>query len=102
MAFPNATPGQTRVGFIGTGVMGAPLASHVLNAGYPLTVFNRTKSKAEKLLAAGAAWAETPADVARNSDVVCAIVGLPSDVRIVFLGPDGILAARKAVPSLSI
>jgi 3-hydroxyisobutyrate dehydrogenase len=95
VTFPIAKPGQTRVGFIGTGVMGASMAGHVLRAGYALTVFNRTRAKAESLLAAGARWADTPAEVARASDIVCAIVGLPGDVHQVFLGPDGVLAGTR-------
>jgi 3-hydroxyisobutyrate dehydrogenase len=79
-----------RVGWIGTGVMGGPMAGHLLAAGYPLTVFNRTKAKAEKLLSAGAKWAATPAAVARVSDIVFTIVGFPQDVREVFLGPQGL------------
>jgi len=75
--------------------MGASMAGHVLRAGYPLTVFNRTRAKAESLLTAGATWASTPSDVARQSDIICTIVGLPADVRQVFLGPDGILTGAR-------
>jgi 3-hydroxyisobutyrate dehydrogenase len=96
VTYPRAQPGQTRVGFIGTGVMGASMAGHILRAGYAVTVFNRTKEKAEPLLAAGAEWADTPAAVAAKCDVVCAIVGYPRDVRQVFLGPDGVLAGARS------
>ncbi len=88
--------GQTRLGWIGTGVMGAAMAGHLLKAGFALTVSNRTKSKAEPLLAAGAKWADTPKAVAAASDVVFAIVGFPSDVREVMLGTDGALAGSKS------
>src|SRR5437762_7786565 len=96
MTIPKATPGQTRVGFIGTGVMGQSMCRHIMTAGYATTVSTRTKAKAQPLLDAGAAWADTPKAVAERSDVVFAIVGFPSDVREVFLGPQGALAGAKA------
>ncbi|HYG76839.1 MAG TPA: NAD(P)-dependent oxidoreductase [Planctomycetota bacterium] len=80
-----------RIGFIGTGVMGAPMAGHLMAAGHSLTVFNRTKAKADALLKKGAAWADTPAQVTQKSDVIFAIVGFPEDVRETFLGKDGIV-----------
>jgi 3-hydroxyisobutyrate dehydrogenase len=82
---------EERIGFVGTGVMGASMARHLLEAGYPLTVHNRTADKAEQLVAAGAVWADTPRNVAERSDVVIAIVGYPRDVESVFL-EDGIIA----------
>ena len=84
-----------RIGFIGLGVMGASMASLLLGGGYELTVFNRTKEKAELLLATGAKWAETPAEVAASSEVVITIVGYPKDVEDVYLGPNGILETKK-------
>ncbi|CAL9040867.1 unnamed protein product [Musa banksii] len=87
------TPATTRVGWIGTGVMGRSMAGHLLSAGYYLTVFNRTPAKAQPLLDRGAKLASSPAAVARASDVVFLIVGYPSDVRRVALDPsDGALA----------
>ncbi len=83
------------VGFIGLGVMGASMASHVLGGGYELVVYNRTKEKADLLLARGAKWAETPAEVAAAADVVITIVGYPKDVEDVYLGPNGILEKKK-------
>ena len=83
------------VGFIGLGVMGAAMASHLLDAGYALTVYNRTKSKADTLIARGAKWVENPADVASASDIVITIVGFPKDVEEVYLGEHGILSAKK-------
>lgn len=65
------------VAFIGTGIMGAPIAGHILDAGYPVTVNNRTKSKAAALIERGAAWADTPADAVANADVVFTMVGYP-------------------------
>ena len=89
------TPENTTVGWVGTGVMGASMAGHVLSAGYSLTVTSRTRSKAEALLDRGAAWADTPAAVAAASDITCAIVGYPADVREVFLGSDGLVAGAS-------
>lgn len=86
---PGAPP---RIGWVGTGVMGASMCGHVLAAGYQVTVTSRTASKAQPLLEAGAVWADTPAEVAAASDISCAIVGYPRDVREVFLGPHGLLA----------
>ncbi len=86
---------KTRIGWIGTGVMGASMCGHLLRAGFSATVFNRTRSKAEPLLAAGAAWADTPQKVARASDVVFTMVGYPADVREVILGGDGVLSGCR-------
>jgi 3-hydroxyisobutyrate dehydrogenase len=89
-------PSTTRVGWIGTGVMGLSMCGHVLDAGYAVTVHNRTRERAEPLLEKGATWADTPGEVAVASDVVCSIVGYPADVREVVLGDDGALSAAKA------
>lgn len=69
------------------------MCGHLLAAGYSATVSTRTKAKAEPLLTQGAAWAETPAEVAAVSDITFAIVGFPEDVRSVFLGSDGVLGS---------
>lgn len=95
MTLANANPRSTRVGFIGTGVMGLSMCRHILTAGYKVTVSSRTRSKAEPLIEAGAEWADTPKAVASQSNVVFAIVGHPHDVREVFLGPNGVLAGAK-------
>lgn len=87
---------KLRIGWIGTGVMGHSMAGHLLKAGYPLTVYTRTKSKAEDLLKAGAAWARTPRETAAQSDVVFSIVGFPRDVEEVMLGTEGALSGLKA------
>jgi 3-hydroxyisobutyrate dehydrogenase len=89
------SPQQTRIGWIGTGVMGRSMCGHLLSAGYNVTLFTRTKSKASALLEKGARWADSPRDVAAASDVVISIVGLPDDVRSVLLGSDGALAGCK-------
>ncbi|HID76013.1 MAG TPA: NAD(P)-dependent oxidoreductase [Planctomycetaceae bacterium] len=88
-------PGRTRIGWIGTGVMGASMCGHLIDAGFSATVFNRTRSKAEGLLAKGARWAPNPRAVAEASDCVFTMVGYPSDVRSVILGPDGVLAGCR-------
>src|SRR5947208_1160293 len=79
MAVQKVEPGKTRVGWVGTGVMGRWMCQHLIKAGYKSTVYNRTKDKAGPLLEAGAAWADTPKAVAERSDVVFAIVGFPKD-----------------------
>ena len=84
-----------RVGWIGTGVMGAPMAGHLLAAGHHVTAYNRSKDKTDKLVANGATYAPTPADVAKNSDVIFTIVGFPSDVRETYLGKDGICSVLQ-------
>ena len=86
------SPKQTRIGWLGTGVMGASMCGHLLQAGYQATIFSRTKSKAEPLLAGGANWADSPRAVAEQADVVFSIVGFPADVREVILGEQGALA----------
>ena len=96
MSFPQAAPGKTRVGWIGTGVMGRWMCQHLMNKGYSATVCNRSKDKAQPLLDAGAAWGATPKAVAELSDVAFAIVGFPRDVREVFLGTQGALAGSRS------
>jgi 3-hydroxyisobutyrate dehydrogenase len=95
MAVTRAEPGKTRVGWIGTGVMGRWMCQHLINKGYQAAVSNRSRDKAGPLLEAGAAWADTPKAVAERSDVVFAIVGFPRDVREVFLGTEGALAGSR-------
>jgi 3-hydroxyisobutyrate dehydrogenase len=87
----NSTSNTSRVGFVGLGIMGQSMAGHLLAAGHPVTVFNRSRAKASGLLARGAQWADTPRDVAARSDVVITMVGLPSDVEQVWLGAEGVL-----------
>ena len=86
---------KLKVAFIGTGIMGAPIAGHIMDAGYPLTVFNRTKTKAEGLIAKGATWADSPAEAAKDADVVFTMVGFPTDVEEIYLAGDGLLATAK-------
>lgn len=80
-----------RIGFIGIGLMGTHMARHLLEAGYPLTIWNRSEEKAQGLLAAGAKWAESPKILASESDVVITIVTDSSASEQVCCGPDGVL-----------
>jgi 3-hydroxyisobutyrate dehydrogenase len=86
---------KPRIGWIGTGVMGAPMCGHILDQGYPVTVYSRTKEKARGLLDGGAKWADSSKAVAGKSDIIFTIVGFPPDVREVYFGDDGILAGVK-------
>src|SRR5436190_3035786 len=95
MAVTKVVPGTTRLGWIGTGVMGQSMCSHLIVKGFAVTVYNRTRGKAQSLLDRGAAWANSPKQVAQQSDVVFAIVGFPRDVREVFLGGDVAVAGSK-------
>jgi 3-hydroxyisobutyrate dehydrogenase len=88
--------GEKRIGWIGTGVMGASMCRRLIDAGYAAVVHNRTKAKAEPLLKHGATWADSPRRVANDADVVFSIVGYPKDVREVILGPQGALAGCRA------
>lgn len=85
-------PGKTRIGWIGTGVMGRQMCGHLLRKGFSATVYTRTPEKARELLDQGATWAASPKELAQRSDVVFSIVGFPSDVREVMLGSNGALA----------
>jgi 3-hydroxyisobutyrate dehydrogenase len=89
------SPGQTRVGWVGTGVMGRSMCGHLLADGYQVVLSTRTRAKAEELLQRGAAWADTPAAVAERSDVVFTMLGYPSDVRQVVLGEAGLLEGSR-------
>ena len=84
-----------KIGFIGTGVMGSSMVLNLIKHGYELSVYNRTKSKAEACIAAGAKWCDTVAECAKDKDVVITIVGFPKDVEEVYFGENGILNAAK-------
>lgn len=96
MAALEIAPGKTRIGWIGTGVMGSSMCGHLIRQGFQATVYNRSRAKAEGLVSQGAAWAETPRKLAEQSDVIFSIVGYPRDVRDVILGPEGALAGCRA------
>lgn len=83
------------IAFIGTGVMGRSMAGHLLAAGHTLHVHNRTKEKAQALLAAGATWHDTPGAAAAQADFVITIVGYPHDVEQTYLSPTGVLAHAR-------
>jgi 3-hydroxyisobutyrate dehydrogenase len=83
------------IGWIGTGIMGSLMCGHLLDAGYATTIYSRRRASAESLLARGAAWAPSPAEVGAASEVVFSMVGAPADVRKVLLGPSGALAGAR-------
>lgn len=82
----------TRIGWIGTGVMGISMCGHLIDAGCSATIYSRTRERAQPLLDRGAIWADTPAAVAASSDVTFTMVGYPADVREVILGEQGVLS----------
>jgi 3-hydroxyisobutyrate dehydrogenase len=85
----------TRIGWIGTGVMGSSMAGHLLDAGHDLTVYNRTRARAEQLVDRGAAWRDSPTEVAADREVVFTMLGFPTDVREVVLGEEGLLEVMQ-------
>lgn len=84
-----------KVGFIGLGVMGQSMAGHILDAGYELYVYNRTKSKSDNLVERGASWVDSPKEVAQNADVVITIVGYPKDIEEVYYGENGLFSGAQ-------
>ena len=96
MTFRLTIPAATRIGWIGTGVMGSSMCGHLLTAGYRVTIHSRTRSKAQSLLDRGAQWAESPHAVAAESDILFTMVGFPQDVRQVYFATDGILSGAGA------
>ncbi|WP_256379884.1 NAD(P)-dependent oxidoreductase [Brevibacillus sp. MCWH] len=83
------------IGFVGTGVMGKSMASHLIKAGYRVLVYNRTKAKAEELIAQGATWMDRVSDLAKAAQVIITMVGYPKDVEEIYLGADGIVHHAK-------
>lgn len=96
MNVPQIVPGKTRLGWIGTGVMGRHMCGHLMAKGFSATIYNRTRSRCDELVGRGAKWADSPRAVAEASDVIFTIVGYPRDVREVVLGPMGTLAGAKS------
>lgn len=82
---------KTIIGFIGTGVMGNSMARHIMNEGFKLIVYTRSKEKAQDLLENGARWAVSPEELAQQADVIISMVGYPKDVEEIYLGEKGIL-----------
>ena len=83
------------ISWLGTGVMGEPMAGHLLKAGYDLRLFTRTRGKAEKLLKMGAQWTDSPGEAAEASDVVFSMLGYPEEVEEVMLGEKGVRDSLK-------
>ena len=96
MTVQSALSTATRIGWIGTGVMGSSMCGHILTAGYRVILHSRTKAKAQPLVDLGAAWAENPLTVAAQSDMIFTMVGFPQDVRAVYFGETGILAGAQS------
>jgi 3-hydroxyisobutyrate dehydrogenase len=95
MALVDGLMSEQRIGWIGTGVMGLSMCGHLMGKGHAATIYSRTRARAQPLLDKGATWADTPAAVAAQSDVIFTIVGLPSDVREVYLDKNGVLEGAK-------
>jgi 3-hydroxyisobutyrate dehydrogenase len=91
----NVQPSKTKIGWIGTGVMGSSMCQHIIDIGYKTIVYNRTKKKAKKLVDSGATWVDSPQAVAENSDVIFTMVGFPQDVREVYFGNTGVIKGIK-------
>lgn len=84
-----------KIGFVGTGIMGAAMAGHLMDAGFEVSVYNRTKSKAQSLIERGAKWCDTVSELAKNQDVIISIVGYPKDVEQIYLADNGIINSAK-------
>lgn len=84
-----------KIGFIGTGIMGAAMVGHLMDAGFEVSVYNRTKAKAQALIERGAKWCETAGECAKGQDVVITIVGYPKDVEQIYLAAGGIIDCAK-------
>ena len=88
--------GKERIAFIGTGVMGASIVKHLLQNGHEVTVYTRTKEKAEPLIVLGASWASSPAEAFKDKDIVLTMVGYPADVEEVYFGENGLFQTAEA------
>ncbi|WP_127529626.1 NAD(P)-dependent oxidoreductase [Paenibacillus kobensis] len=82
---------ETVIGFIGTGIMGASMAGHLLRHGFKVLVYNRTKARADGLLAQGAVWRDTPRQIAEQAGLIITMLGYPSDVEQIYFGEEGLL-----------
>lgn len=82
---------ETKIGFIGTGVMGKSMALHLIKAGYTVLLFSRTKEKAAPLISQGATWIDSPKELAKQANIVITMVGYPDDVKSIYLGEDGLI-----------
>ncbi len=84
-----------KVGFVGLGLMGMPMANRILRAGHTLFVHNRTEEKVKPLIDQGATWCDTPREVAQQSEVVCSMLSTPEVLEATTAGKDGILAGLR-------
>lgn len=91
-----------KIAFIGTGGMGSGIARNLLASGYPLTVCNRTTTKTQPLIDAGAALARTPRQAAANANVIISMVGNDQDSKDVWIGPNGVLSGNPKPNALAI
>lgn len=85
-----------KIGFIGTGLMGFPMAKHLMNAGFKLNIYNRSQDKATELIAAGAQWCDNPIALASKSDIIITMIGTPADVENCYFGEIGIFKGVRA------
>lgn len=85
-----------KIGFIGTDVMGTGVINNLLEENTDVTVYNRTKAHAQQVLEAGAKWADSPALLAEETDIVFTMVGFPQDVENVYFGEEGLFKTAKA------
>ncbi|PID01321.1 oxidoreductase [Sporosarcina sp. P2] len=86
---------KEKISFIGTGVMGSSIIKHLLNASYEVTVYTRTKTKAEPLMALGAKWADHVAEAIKDADIIFTMIGMPADVEEVYFSRQGIFANSR-------
>ena len=85
-----------KIGFVGTGVMGTGMINNLLAAKHDVIVYNRTREKADDVIANGARWADSPAAVAQAADITFTMVGYPKDVEAVWTGQDGLFSGAKS------
>jgi 3-hydroxyisobutyrate dehydrogenase len=84
------------LGWIGTGIMGRSMCGHLLAGGYPVTVYSRTRARADGLVEQGARWADSPGQVTAAADIVFTMVGFPADVRDVYFGEAGVVGSLRS------
>src|SRR5699024_3865374 len=84
------------IGFIGTGVMGKSIISRLLDKGYNVLVYNRTREKTSEIVSQGGIWCGSVSEVARSAEIIFSMVGFPKDVEDIYFGSNGIIKnARK-------
>ena len=89
------SPREAKIGWIGTGIMGAPMAMHLVRAGYNVSVYNRSRNKAGELTENGCAWYDSPSTLVENCNIIFTIVGYPKDVEEVYFGNNGIMKSLR-------